>query len=288
MIEILTSIMIYGIIFGSTYVLISLGYTLVYGVGKILNIAHGAFYLITAYLFYLIRDELFFPFPVAIILSLIITMSIGALTHILLIKPMHENEIAILIVTFALAFFIEQFITFNWGFSMLYFPPIIPGSTQILGVSVYYRRIFLVIATIIIVVLFMIFIKKSRIGKSIRAVSQDKEAAMLSGINSERIITYTLIISGFLVGIAAILQVPGTSTAPHRGWGILTSAFAVVILGGLGSIKGTVIAAYIIGISESLVGELWEYTYAALVPLIIVLIVLIIRPRGLFGKKEVK
>ena len=289
MFDVIISVIISGIIYGSVYTLVSLGYTLVYGVGRILNLAHGAFYLITGYMLYYFWRQLKFPLWLSIILPIIITGFIGLLAYLLLIKPMEENEISILIGTFALGFFIEQFIIVNWGGGSRYiFDFFSEARITIFGNDIRYQSMLLIAATILIVTFLSVFIKYSKTGKSIRAVSQDREAAMLSGINADRTILYTFIIASIMVGIAAILHFPGGSLASHLGWPTLTNAFAVVILGGLGSIKGSVLAAYIIGMSRSIVATFIGWEYTGLIPIIIVFIVLIIRPRGLFGKKEVK
>ncbi|MFO7795361.1 MAG: branched-chain amino acid ABC transporter permease [Promethearchaeati archaeon] len=288
MLDIIINVLIFGVIFGSVNALLAMGFTLVYGVGKILNLAHGGFYLITGYLLYILIRELGLSLPIAMIISLILISIIGGVSYILLIKPLQERETTILIVTFALAFFFEQIITLYYGGKGKFLEPLIPGTIYIFEVGFSAQSAFMIISTLIIVSVLGLFILKSKLGKSIRAVSQDREAAMLSGINADRILLYTVIISAFLVGLAAILRVPGGSIAPFMAWTVLTNAFSVVILGGLGSIKGSFLAAYIIGISQSFVSVVWGSDYSNLIPIIIILIVLLIRPRGLFGKKEVK
>ena len=151
--------------------------------------------------------------------------------------------------------------------------------------------IFLIIASLIIVTLFALFINKSKLGKSIRAVSQDREAATLMGINSNRILLYTVMISAFLAAIAAFLYLPAAAlSGPSMGWIFLTNSFAVVILGGMGSLVGSVVGAYIVGFATSFTsifipnGPSWAH----IVPIIVIVVMLLIRPQGLFGKKEVR
>jgi len=288
MLDTILTILIFGTIFASVQALLAMGFTLVYGVGKVLNLAHGGFYIVAGYIIFMFNVELGYPLPIAFIVALIVIMIIGALTYLLLIKELQDNEVSVLIVTFGLAFFFEQFIIVYWGSRPKFVEPLISGTVNVLGVRFAAQSLLIIIATFIIIFALVLFIQKSKLGKSIRAVSQDREAAMLSGINANRMIMYTLIISAFLVGLAAVLRVPGDSIAPHIGWINLTNAFAVVILGGLGSIKGSVLASFLIGISQSFVGTVIGYDFSALIPIIIILLVLIIRPRGLFGKKEVK
>jgi branched-chain amino acid transport system permease protein len=170
------------------------------------------------------------------------------------------------------------------------------GDTEVLGLSLINQYIFLIITSIIIVLLFALFINKSKLGKSIRAVSQDREAATLMGINSNRVLLYTVMISAFLAGIAAVLYLPGgTIDGPHMGWGYLTTSFAVVILGGMGSLFGSVVGAFLIGYVGSFTTTILPIffeefpgaSWAHIIPIIIIIVMLLIRPQGLFGKKEV-
>jgi len=162
---------------------------------------------------------------------------------------------------------------------------------MILGYPIVHQYVFLIIMSIIIVLLFALFINKSKLGKSIRAVSQDREASELMGINSNRILLYTVMISALLAGSAAFLYLPGASLdGPSMGWGYLTNSFAIVILGGMGSLVGSVVGAFIVGYTIQFTnifipnGPSWAH----LVPIIVIVVMLLIRPQGLFGKKEIK
>jgi branched-chain amino acid transport system permease protein len=131
-----------------------------------------------------------------------------------------------------------------------------------------------------------IFISKAKIGKSIRAVAQDREAAMLMGINADRILMLTVALSAFLVGVAAVLYVPASTLIPYMGWSTLLISFSVVILGGMGSVPGSILGAFVIAYARNFCTFFIDPAFAELVPLIIILAVLTIRPRGLLGKKE--
>ncbi len=282
-----------GTLNGAVLSLIALGYSLVYGVGHIMNLAHGAYFMLTGYL--LLWAYHFFPGQILInvIFAVVITTIIGGLTYILLIKPVKDSAVGVVLITFALAFALEQYVLIISGTTSATISGyvIFKGTTDFLGYSMLNQYVFYIIISLIIVSLFALFINKSKLGKSIRAVSQDSEAATLMGINSDRVLFYTVLISAFLAAIAASLYLPGAAlNGPAMGWEYLTSSFAVVILGGMGSLVGSIVGAYIVGYITSFTnvfvpnGPAWAH----IVPIIVILLVLIIRPQGLFGKKELQ
>ena len=288
MIDAILNFVIFGIIQGSIYSLLAMGFSLVYGVGGILNQAHGAFYVIATYLFYWYFINIpVFGMVIGIIVALIITTLIGGLIYLLLIKPLKESHIGVVIVTFAFAFFIENLVGILVDKQYHDMPHIIPGFFNILGVNVPYHYILIIVIALSLVFLITLFINKSKLGKSIRAVAQDSEAASLMGINVDRILAYTLMISGFLAATAAVLNVPVDIVAPHIGWNILLNSFAIVVLGGLGSLPGSVAGAFIIAFARSYTNSFISPVLSALIPIIIIVLMLVLRPRGIFGKKEI-
>ncbi|KKM91719.1 hypothetical protein LCGC14_1225720 [marine sediment metagenome] len=313
MISDLMAFLFNGTLQGAVLALVALGYSLVYGVGHIMNLAHGAYFMVSGYLLLTMATYIFPAFNgftegvenlgpgiLMIVLTLVIITIIGALSYLLLIKPLQNSPVGVVLITFALAFFFEQLLmSTEFGsetWSISYFK-VVKGNTEILGTLFINQFIFLIIVSIIIVLLFALFINKSKLGKSIRAVSQDREAAALMGINANRVLLYTVMISAFLSGIAAILFLPGgTIDGPHMGWTYLTGAFAVVIIGGMGSLFGSVVGAFIIGFVGSFTTVIMPLIFVGfpgaswkgVVPLIIIIIMLLIKPQGLFGKKELE
>ena len=293
MIEDIINMIFNGTLNGAVLSLIALGYSLVYGVGGIMNLAHGAYFMLTGYM--LLWGFQIFPglLLLSVIFAVVIVTIIGGLTYVLLIKPLQESHVGVVLVTFGLAFAIEQFVLIISGTDSVSIGDYIlfSGTTEIFGYSMANQFIFFIIISLVVVSLFALFISKSKLGKSIRAVSQEREAAVLMGINANRVLFYTVMISAFLAAIAASLYLPGAAlNGPSMAWTYLTSSFAVIILGGMGSLVGSVIGGYIMGFITSFTsifvpnGPSWAHV----VPLIIIIIVLIIRPQGLFGKKEIK
>lgn len=282
-----------GTLNGAVLSLIALGYSLVYGVGHVMNLAHGSFFMLTGYLMLWFVKILVDLIWISVFLSILIIIIIGALTYIILIKPLQDTSVGVVLITFGLAFFLEQYVLIVSGTESYALNDymIIQGITEVLGYKMLNQYIFFIIASLIIVSLFAIFINKSKLGKSIRAVSQDREAATLMGINANRILLITLMISAFLAAIAAVLYMPAAAiNGPSMGWEFLTSSFAVVILGGMGSLFGSVIGGYIVGYLTSFTAIFLPNgpSWAHLVPIIVIIVMLLIRPEGLFGKKEVR
>ena len=293
MIEDILNMLFNGTLNGAVLSLIALGYSLVYGVGGIMNLAHGSYFMLAGYL--LLWGLPIFPgfLMLSVIITIVIVTILGGLTYILLIKPLQDSHVGVVLVTFGLAFAIEQFVLIISGTDSVSIGDYVlfSGTIEIFGYSIANQFIFFIITSLVIVSLFALFISKSKLGKSIRAVSQDREAAVLMGINANRALLYTVMISAFLASIAATLYLPGAAlSGPSMGWSYLTSSFAVVILGGMGSLVGSVVGGYVIGFLTSFTsifipnGPSWAHV----VPLIVILIVLIIRPQGLFGKKEIQ
>lgn len=285
-----------GTLTGAVYALIAMGYSLVYGVGGIMNLSHGAYFMITGYLLlWMLQAPFFIGLEwLTVVFALIIITILGGLTFLLLIKPLQDSHVAVVIATFGLAFLLEQIVMISpsgtevWSIGQL---EVFQGFTMVFGYPIIHQYVFLIIMSIIIVVLFALFINKSKLGKSIRAVSQDREAADLMGINSNRILLYTVMISALLAGTAAFMYLPGASLdGPSMGWGYLTNSFAIVILGGMGSLVGSVIGAFIIGYIIQFTNVFIPNgpSWAHLVPIIIIVVILLIRPQGLFGKKELR
>jgi branched-chain amino acid transport system permease protein len=279
-------ILIFGTVQGALLALLALGFSLVYGVGGILNLAHGAFFLMTAYMIYWIIP--IFGFWIAVVISLAAIMGIGAVTYLGLMKPLQKSHVGVVIVTFAMAFFFEQFVKFIGDPRTHYIVPFVPGTVDFLGVVFPAQLLALVVGSLILVTIVTLFINKSKIGKSIRAVSQDFEAAKLMGINTDMVLMTSVMLSALLVGFAAVLYAPGNFIAPRIGWGYLLLAFAVTIFGGMGSIPGSIIGAFIMGYATTFTDYVISPTFSEIIPIVVILVMLLVRPQGLLGKKELQ
>jgi branched-chain amino acid transport system permease protein len=283
-------IIIMGAVQGAVFALLAIGFSLVYGVGGILNLAHGAFYLIASY-------ALFWFYPIVgvyggIVVALTLTTLTGAAAYLLLVKPLQRTQIGVVIVTFGLAFFMEQLVRVidlasSGSVQTHSVIGLVSGGIDVLGVRFDAELFVAFFGSLLIVSVVAIFIRRSKIGKSIRAVSQDRESAMLMGIDADKILMLTFTLSALLAGLAAILYIPASALVSDVGWTVLLNAFAIVVLGGMGSIEGSILGAFIISYASNIVQYSGYATLVAFVPLVVILVVLVLRPRGLLGKKEV-
>jgi branched-chain amino acid transport system permease protein len=289
MVEEILNFLIFGAVQSSIYALLAIGYSLVYGVGKILNLAHGAFYIVSAYVFYWIWISITGTtgFLLGMLVSLIVTTIVGMISYLTIIKPLQDHEISVLIGTFALAFFTEQIVGVIFDPRTKSISTIWNQQVIFLGTEILIHRLIIILSAIIVVLLVTLFISKSKVGKSIRAVSQDKEAASLAGINVNRVLMYTVMISAFLAGLAAVLNTPLDRVAPYIGWVVLTDAIAIVILGGMGSLPGSLVGAFILGYIRIFTNFFIDPVISTIMPIIVLAVILLLRPRGLFGKKEI-
>jgi branched-chain amino acid transport system permease protein len=273
-------ILVSTFILGGLYCLLALGFSLIFGVAKVMNFAHGAFYMLTAYFIY---SLLFAGLEIAIPLSLILIVITSFTVYELLIKPMREKEMRAAVVTLGLALVLQEGVRLVYGPEFKSIPYIITGYVTILGVRIVSQKLLATITAIVLVAALYMFIRRTKQGKAIRAVAQNMEVARLVGINVSRVVMMTMGISALLAGVAAVLFAPVYIVSPTE-WSILFRAFPVIILGGLGSLRGMLAASFLIAGIEKIV----EYTIGGgyIVPTItfsLMLIILLVRPSGLFG-----
>ncbi len=283
-----------GAMTGAAYALLALGFTLIYGVTEILNLSHGAYYMLGAYLFLAFFSN---PPKLGVLPSLILAVVFvglaGVFTYLVFIRPIVEHEITVLVVTLGVALILQYLITINFGSEhtpVAYLLPFETMTLPFLGVELLARdaqKLLGLVVSFVLITGLWIFISKSKIGGAMRATAQDREAAMLMGINTEWLYILTMAISASLAAIAGILITPLEFATPDMWTYPLIISFAVVLLGGLGSIKGSLVGAFIVAYAEQSVlffVEGGEFLRGA-VSLIVMVLVLILRPKGLFGKR---
>jgi branched-chain amino acid transport system permease protein len=288
-------ILISGSISGICYGLLALGLTLIYGVARIVNLAHGSLYMLGAFAYYVFSTVILGLDPwIALAMTAILMAIIGAFLYRIMIHPILGDDVALLVATITLAVFSHNLAWVLFGSQPVYSRiPIQVVWIDLPGTSVSTLQILSVCLSLSLFIVLASFINKYKIGKAMKAVSQDREASMLMGINVDRVIALTLSLSSMAAAIAgfsgAIIAFGETTfymwTQP------LTTAFAIVILGGLGSIKGSMLGGLIIGFAEKATNVYVAYLIGGiagsitnLVSLLIIIIILLIRPKGLFGK----
>lgn len=281
----LIDILITSLIKGSTYAMLAIGFSLIFGVARIVNIAHTAFYMVAAFCIFYTTTQLGFPPLIAIFTSVALVTLLGLLAYKLLIAPIREHEAAVLIATIALAIAFQEVMMILFTGDYRSVPHLVPGFATIMGARVFYQQI-ITFGSVFVVLGFMwLFLRYTKLGLAIRATAQDREVANLMGMNEGRVAMMVMGISVGLAGVTGAVIAPLTIVEPHMWNPPLVMMLAVVVLGGMGSIKGSFYAAFILGTTEALVVFLvpaGAYLKGA-VALSIMVFVLLVRPAGLFG-----
>jgi branched-chain amino acid transport system permease protein len=289
------SILISTVVHGSVYALLAVGFSLIFGVARMLNMAHTAFCVLAAYILYnlvspVIGIEL--GLVPAIIISIVAVSLIGMLLYRFVIDRVREHPGAVLLVTIALAIFIEQALTMrflNRSASVNFF---ISGYTEIAGVRVLNQYLLILGVTVVLIVAVYLFLSKTKMGIAVRAVANDTEVANLMGMSPSRILMITMTIATALAAVAGVMIAPdGLFTSPVTWANTLLTVMVIVVIGGLGSIKGGIVGAVVVALVEALCVydplKLFGYGASYLINsfvLLAMVIVLIARPAGLFGK----
>jgi branched-chain amino acid transport system permease protein len=278
-------IIISGLISGSMYALLAIGFSLIFGVARIVNIAHTAFYMVASYCIYFVARKFGFNPVLAMVAGILFVMLIGLIAYKLFIDPIREHEAAVLIATIALAIIFQEVMLLIFSGDFLSVSSLIGGFVKIFGIKVFYQQILTFASVLAMMAVLYYLLMKTKLGLAIRSTAEDREVANLMGMNESQLALITLCISVGLAGFTGAVIVPLTILNPFMWMEPLIMMMAVVVLGGLGSIKGSVVAAYILGFAESLVvfiipkGAFLKGSVA----LSIMILVLLIRPEGLFG-----
>jgi len=285
MIDLAVRIIIYGAVVGGIWALVASGFTLIFGVARVLNFAHGTFFILTAYLGIVLAKSGVSPY-LATAISIFLVGGFAIAIYAGLLSKIKEHEVMVIIVTLAIALLVEQILIIIFGEHGLSYPALISGVLRIGETPITYKRIVALFVAIIVLILLELFIHKTRLGKMIIASSQSQEGAMLVGINVDRILAITMFISAILAGIGGVLYAQIFAATPSVAVKSLIFAFAIVILGGLGSIKGSIISAFIIGYIITVVTNFLGAQWAEFTALLIIIGILVFRPTGLFGVEE--
>ena len=282
--------LISGIRLGSIYAIIALGYTMVYGIVKMLNFAHGDVIMIGAYSAFVALYRANLPLPIALIISIIICTLLGVIIERLAYKPLRQaSSLAVLITAIGVSYFLQNLALLIWGSAAKIFPTILDyGSINLFNdkLKLSYQMLITITVCIVIMILLNLFIKKTKIGKAMRACSEDKEAAALMGINVDNIISLTFAIGSGLAAIAALLLCAAYPTVtPTLGSMPGIKAFTAAVIGGIGSIPGALLGGLLLGVIEIIVKAYGLSELTDAIAFGVLILVLLFKPTGLLGKK---
>jgi len=279
--------LINGVFEGSVYAMIAVGLSLIFGILEVVNFAHGEFYMLGAVFLFVFFKILGMPYWIGVILSVMFMAAFGVLVERLTIRPLiGKGWLLPIIATFALSLGLQNFIIVTFGSTPK--PVVTKYANNVIDIGGIYftqQRLFILIFAITAFVLLHIFLKKTKTGKAMRAISQNRDAAQVVGIDTNKIYMITFAIGSGLAGLAGAIVGPIYVIYPTMGALLSLKAFACVIMGGFGNVKGAIYSAYILGIIGSLGASFVSQTYKDIIIFAVLICVLLVRPHGIFGKK---
>jgi branched-chain amino acid transport system permease protein len=278
-------ILIFGAVTSAIYAMLAVGFTLIFGVARILNLAHGSFYALGAYGAYVLTTVFKVPLLVAAPLVVLGVALFGMLVERVLIRPMRKSQLAVLMISLAVSLVVEQALFLIFGSEYRNVPSFIDQKYVIGGVDVAGQRLLTLLVALVSIGGLYMFIQKTRLGSAILAISQDPEAAQYMGIPSDRIFGVVMAMSAGLAALAGIMAGPFLSVQPSMHLLPIVKAFAIVVVGGLGSIPGSIVAALMLGYAETLVAYGISTSWTEIVSVAATLLMLVLRPAGFFGKR---
>ena len=279
-----SQIIVNGLLSGLVYVIMALGFTLVFGIMRIVNFAHGEFYMAGAMIVVLLYKFMAWPFFVAVAVGGLGAALLGVIIERFLIRPLVSEEMPGMIMTLAVGITLQSAALLLVGPAEQTIARPFAGTWILLGAAVPWDRTVVAICALVILAGFYAFMKCTRLGLAMQAVAQDRETASLMGIESTRIYAVAFGMSCLFAGLAGALMAPIYPVGPYMGEAVIVRAFVIVILGGLGSVPGAVLGGMLIGLIESAVATTVNPTTALISSFGMVLVIIIFRPTGLMGR----
>ncbi|WP_126441227.1 branched-chain amino acid ABC transporter permease [Streptococcus milleri] len=276
-----------GLILGSVYALLALGYTMVYGIIKLINFAHGDIYMMGAFMGYFLINSLHLNFFLALIWAMIGTATLGVLVEFLAYRPLRNStRIAALITAIGVSFFLEYVMVYFVGANTRSFPQVIETVRYSFGpISLTNIQLMILAVSLILMVLLQVIVQKTKMGKAMRAVSVDSDAAQLMGINVNRTISFTFALGSALAGAAGVLiALYYNSLEPLMGMTPGLKSFVAAVLGGIGIIPGAALGGFVIGLLETFATAFGMSDFRDAIVYGILILILLVRPAGILGK----
>ncbi len=270
-----------GLMTSSFYALIAVGLSLVFGVMHIVNFAHGEFYMLGAYTVWILFAKMHWPFFAAVGAGIVIVGLLGGISERLVFTHTRGNVLSGFIMSVGLVFILQVSVVKIWGLGkMKPVPAAYPQVLDLWGVSTSWQRFIVVPATVLLLGALWIFLDRFRLGRALRASALNPQAAALQGISPKNCAAVAMVLGSAMAGAAGALMAPIMSVHPYMGHAVVWTAFVVVIVGGPGNIKGSILAALLFGFLTTVITTLLDSTIAALVNALVMLVLLAIRPEG--------
>ena len=274
---------IIGVSIGSIYILMALGLTLMFGMMHIINFAHGAVYMLGAFVIYYVFFQWGAPYFAAFVVAMLVLGAFGYFVERTVYRPIKGGIEPTLVALLALTTFLQAAGYPVFGQLDKHVPPVFQGTRNVLGVMISVERLMIIPVAAVLVIALYLFINKTRLGAAMRAIEQDKEAAALQGVNVDMVNGLAFGIGFALAAAAGALMAPIFKLDPMMGEQPLLKAFIIIILGGLGSIPGAILGGLMLGLIDSIVATALGAEPAFLLSFVFIILVLVFKPTGLFG-----
>jgi len=273
-----------GLLAGFIYVIMALGFSLIFGIMRIVNFAHGEFYMVGAVVVLSLFGTMGVPFFLAVLIAGFVCAVLGVVLERLLFRRLVGDELGGMIMSLAVGIILQSLALILYGPAEQTVPRPFSGTWGLLGAVVPWDRTVVALCAMVVLLAFYLFLKHARLGLAMQAVAQDPATASLMGVESGVVYAASFGIACLLAGLAGALMAPVYTIGPYMGELPMLKAFVVVILGGLGSLPGALLGGLLIGLSESVLSTLLDATAALIASFAIVLLVVITRPTGLLGR----
>ncbi|RED51057.1 branched-chain amino acid ABC transporter permease [Aestuariispira insulae] len=281
-------LVLYGTILGSILALGAVGVSLTFGILRFANFSHGDLMTIGAYVVFVVFTVMKLPLWLAIIVSLAVTAALTAIIDKLIYRNFRNSDPVILLISsFGMALILRSLIQLIWGPSTQVYEKGIQLAIKFGGgLRIKPDQIIILVGTVLLIIALHLFLRKTKMGKAMRAVADNAELARLTGINTEKVILCTWLMGGALAAAAGIFLGLDTRVFPEMGWNILLPVFAAAILGGIGNPYGAIAGGLVIGISQELSTQFIDPSYKPAVAFAIMVVILIVRPTGIFAGRS--
>ena len=282
----MSNILIQGLALSGLYALVAVGFTMIFSVGRVLNLAYGVYIMLGGYTYYTVVQVLGVHKLGGFALALLSGVVFGVLAYTILVRRLEHSPIAVEIATLILAVVMQALIILVYEPVPKSMWPIVPGVFRYEGVFVTWNILVAMVTSWVVLGALLLFVRRTRLGRAIQAVSMDRKGAVISGIDPSRMNLATWAISGALGALAGVFFATYTQLSPGMWVAPLIIAVAVVVVGGIGSIVGSLVVAHIIGFMETLTTTLIAAELRGVFTMALIIVVLVIAPKGLFGRGE--
>jgi branched-chain amino acid transport system permease protein len=276
-----------GLTLGAQYALMALGFSLAFGILRVINFAHGAFYVIGGYLAYFITSEIGMPYVLGVAVAVLGTAAIGYVFELFIIERRIDDHLATIVLTLGMSLIGGATMLAVFGAQAVQFSGAVTGTFRVAGVYLPYARIMVIAVAALAIAVIYLLLYKTQFGNALRALTDDREMAVAMGMRPRVLFPSAFAIATGLAGLTGALVTPQFSLAPFVGEHVLMISFLAVILGGLGSLPGAVIASVMVGLIESSVGTYIGGSWAPLLLFTGILVLLVVRPSGLLGHRTI-